>query len=181
MPTNMTILKSPEYTCLRICNIDDPKSLSLIGSAPAQSWPFNLNLRFLIYSLYLNNYLFNQLMFLEFGPPDFKFLTPPLYNYFLTKNNLNLMKIYCWCILVLLWDVSRIHYIIIYVCFYLKNYTCLFCNHLILKMIVKCYFILYFCSIQSPVRYFCCLLFFVIQNYHLSRLQFDKKIIEAFL
>jgi len=25
MPTNMTILKSPEYSCLRICNIDDAK------------------------------------------------------------------------------------------------------------------------------------------------------------
>ena len=25
MPTNMTILKSPEYSCLRICNFDDAK------------------------------------------------------------------------------------------------------------------------------------------------------------
>jgi len=25
MPTNMTIFKSLEYSCLRICNVDDPK------------------------------------------------------------------------------------------------------------------------------------------------------------
>ena len=25
MPTNMTIFKSPEYSCLRICNVDDAK------------------------------------------------------------------------------------------------------------------------------------------------------------
>jgi len=25
MPTNMTILKSPEYSCLWICNVDDAK------------------------------------------------------------------------------------------------------------------------------------------------------------
>ena len=38
----------------------------------------NISLGFLIYLLYLNNYFFNQIMFFEFGPPDFKFLAPPL-------------------------------------------------------------------------------------------------------
>jgi len=30
MPTNMTILKSPEYSCLRICNFDDLKVIDRI-------------------------------------------------------------------------------------------------------------------------------------------------------
>jgi len=30
MPTNMTIFKSPEYSCLRICNIDDVKVIDRI-------------------------------------------------------------------------------------------------------------------------------------------------------
>jgi len=38
----------------------------------------NISLGFLIYLLYLNNYYFNQIMFLLFGPPNFKFLASPL-------------------------------------------------------------------------------------------------------
>jgi len=30
MPTNMTILKSPEYSCLQICNFDDTKVIDPI-------------------------------------------------------------------------------------------------------------------------------------------------------
>jgi len=38
----------------------------------------NISLGFLIYLLYLNNYYFNQIMFLIFGSRNFKFLTPSL-------------------------------------------------------------------------------------------------------
>jgi len=30
MPTNITISKSPEYSCLRICNVDDAKVIDRI-------------------------------------------------------------------------------------------------------------------------------------------------------
>jgi len=30
MPTNMTILKSPKYSCLQICNVDDAKVIDRI-------------------------------------------------------------------------------------------------------------------------------------------------------
>jgi hypothetical protein len=38
----------------------------------------NISLGYLIYLLYVNNYSFNQIIFFDFGPPDFKLLAPPL-------------------------------------------------------------------------------------------------------
>jgi len=62
----------------------------------------NISLGFLIYLLYLNNYSLNQIMFLVFGPPDFKFLAPPLtprilftYRY-VSKNVVTSSKILKW-------------------------------------------------------------------------------------
>jgi len=41
MPANMTILKSSEYSCLRICNVDDVKVFDWIWLD--QNCSFNLN------------------------------------------------------------------------------------------------------------------------------------------